>query len=301
MDSYTLRTRDWLNKYYQHMHENGVYNPHQPIYGFRAIPGPDTQVNRYVITWQLMKTLSGLEMESLLDVGCGEGYKTAMARDWFDVPVRGADLSAAACARAGEIYGVAADVVDIVNLPYRDESVDVVVCSEVLEHVPDFKQGLSELLRVSRRAVVITVPLDSPRKAKRNLERGVPHAHIHAFDRKGRDFQGFPNVETRSRAFYHTAVQRVNRLADGIRRSGDGMKLRHHLYNVLIPFVRWIIGKRCVRWLMRLDDFLANHGPGARGLTVVLVKDESVIMDSVRIIPPADIINFVVPPHRLSR
>lgn len=45
-------------------------------------------------------------------------------------------------------------------LPFRDESVDVVVSSDVLEHVPvpDRSEMLSEMIRVARREVIIAVP-----------------------------------------------------------------------------------------------------------------------------------------------
>jgi SAM-dependent methyltransferase len=49
-------------------------------------------------------------------------------------------------------------VADITRLPFEDQSFDLVVCSEVLEHVPDDTQALKELLRVAKSKVLITVP-----------------------------------------------------------------------------------------------------------------------------------------------
>ena len=42
-------------------------------------------------------------------------------------------------------------------LPYRDGQFGAVVCSEVLEHVPDFRAALREMARVAPKAL-ITVP-----------------------------------------------------------------------------------------------------------------------------------------------
>lgn len=44
------------------------------------------------------------------------------------------------------------------KLPFRDNSFDTVVCSDVLEHIGSHKQAINELLRVARKKVIITVP-----------------------------------------------------------------------------------------------------------------------------------------------
>jgi len=49
---------------------------------------------------------------------------------------------------------------DIRNLPFEDNSFDVVMACEVLEHIPfdDFEKALGELRRVSKNYVVISLP-----------------------------------------------------------------------------------------------------------------------------------------------
>lgn len=44
------------------------------------------------------------------------------------------------------------------NLPYGDNSFDTVICSDVLEHIGPHKQSVAELLRVSKKKVIITAP-----------------------------------------------------------------------------------------------------------------------------------------------
>ena len=46
------------------------------------------------------------------------------------------------------------------TLPFPANSFDLVVCSEVLEHLDDVRQAVSELTRVSARHVLISVPLE---------------------------------------------------------------------------------------------------------------------------------------------
>ncbi|MEA3489889.1 MAG: methyltransferase domain-containing protein [Candidatus Omnitrophota bacterium] len=44
------------------------------------------------------------------------------------------------------------------NLPYEDNSFDTVICSDVLEHLSYDKEAITELSRIARKKMVITVP-----------------------------------------------------------------------------------------------------------------------------------------------
>jgi ubiquinone/menaquinone biosynthesis C-methylase UbiE len=46
----------------------------------------------------------------------------------------------------------------IYNLPFENNSMDIVLCSEVLEHLEKPEKGLRELLRAARHSVVLSVP-----------------------------------------------------------------------------------------------------------------------------------------------
>jgi SAM-dependent methyltransferase len=60
-------------------------------------------------------------------------------------------------------HGVHARQADITNLPYQDKSFDVVTCCSTIEHVPDWRKALRELMRVGKRVALTTdvVPLGS--------------------------------------------------------------------------------------------------------------------------------------------
>lgn len=47
---------------------------------------------------------------------------------------------------------------DVLSLPFRSDSFDVVFCSHLLEHLDDYMAGLKELLRVARKKVVVVLP-----------------------------------------------------------------------------------------------------------------------------------------------
>jgi SAM-dependent methyltransferase len=97
----------------------------------------------------------------VLDLGCGAGRFVAALREAGADPV-GVELSAAALERArrnvpgADLRLVAADG----SLPLGHGEVDVVWCSEVLEHVPDTIAFLTEVRRVLRHGgrLLVTVP-----------------------------------------------------------------------------------------------------------------------------------------------
>jgi len=110
--------------------------------------------------------------EQVLDLGCGFG------RHAFEAYRRGAHVVAvdrsaeeleqvsglfAAMAASGEApAGTLARTVraDLLSLPFPDASFDVVIASEVLEHIPDDESAMAEIARVVRPGgrVAVTVP-----------------------------------------------------------------------------------------------------------------------------------------------
>lgn len=96
--------------------------------------------------------------DTFLDVGCGTGEYLALATG-LGAHAVGIDLSEAYCGRVTS-SGLVAVVGDGTGLPMADASCDVVLCSEVIEHVPAVlaRRCIDEITRVARRAVVVTTP-----------------------------------------------------------------------------------------------------------------------------------------------
>jgi SAM-dependent methyltransferase len=95
-----------------------------------------------------------------LDVGCAQGHFEKIAAG-FSENVFGGDYNfeklPSAKNRLGQTHFVG---INAEMLPFKSNSFDIVLCTEVLEHVPDWKLALKELQRVSRKKIIITVPLE---------------------------------------------------------------------------------------------------------------------------------------------
>ncbi len=116
--------------------------------------------------------------EKLLDIGCGSGRHTGEASRYKGATVIGADMNFSDLIETrnrlnfikncgehgGGKRGISA--ADITALPFETESFDHVICSEVMEHIPDESRAARELVRVLKPGgnLVVSVPRFLPEK-----------------------------------------------------------------------------------------------------------------------------------------
>lgn len=94
-----------------------------------------------------------------LAVGCGRGAMEKSMQDCFDVLLT--DNSKPLIKRLKEKYGEnAAEVADVLNLQFKDNSFDIIISEGLLEHFDDkdLKIVLKELSRVCKWALVLVAP-----------------------------------------------------------------------------------------------------------------------------------------------
>lgn len=117
-------------------------------------------------------------VQTILDAGCGNGAITnRLVGRW---EVLGCDLSETA------LQHVLAPtlVVDLAAIPLEDNSFDLVIASDVIEHLPAsiYDRALSEIARVSSRYVLVAIPYEELLQV---AEVSCPacdwryHAHLH--------------------------------------------------------------------------------------------------------------------------
>lgn len=130
-------------------------------------------VTRFVATLIDLAGRSGARQ--VHEVGCGEGFlSTALAGHGF--MVRGSDRSAAAIAAArGRTAGIeprpAFAITDLYDLAPEVDGADLIVCCEVMEHLPDPVRALGILARLAQPHLIMSVPREPLWRAL-NLARG---------------------------------------------------------------------------------------------------------------------------------
>ena len=165
--------------------------------------------------------------ERVLDLGCGFG------RHAFEAYRRGADVVAVdrsaaelesvealfrAMAASGEApSGSLARAVrgDLLSLPFPTASFDVVIASEVLEHIPDDEQAIAEIARVVRPGgrVAVTVPRWWPERVCWALSAG------------------YHEVEGG-----HVRIYRGDELSDRLENAGLTVTGSHHAHALHAPY-----------------------------------------------------------------
>jgi len=136
--------------------------------------------------------------DRVLDLGCGEGRHVISAYLEAEVDAVGVDLCLDDLRRTQEKYAEFAAgqspgssftlaSANALSLPFADASFDKVICSEVLEHIPDYRGALQEIDRILKPGGLFcaSVPRRWPEQLCWTLSEGyhkVPGGHLRIFN-----------------------------------------------------------------------------------------------------------------------
>lgn len=109
---------------------------------------------------QLLGIAKSLSPYSILDVGSGEGFTLAQLQgEKIGNKLEGLEYSEEAIKLGKQMFPeLNLRQGDIYHMPYADNAFDLIICSEVLEHLENPDQALQELIRVSKKYCLFSVP-----------------------------------------------------------------------------------------------------------------------------------------------
>lgn len=152
----------------------------------RFIPGEDLKEIQRI---NLVMFLSPKEnIQSVLDVGCGDGYLCHLFKEKGVKNISGVDLSETRVKYAKSKFpDIEFRQAEVYRLPFKDNSFELITAVELLEHLEDPSAAIKELKRVSNKYILITVPNNEKIQqiiCPHCLKVFLLSGHIQSFDRK---------------------------------------------------------------------------------------------------------------------
>jgi len=221
----------------------------------------------------------------VLDIGCGSGRHTAAFARCKGVQVLGADINPVDLIEAkkrlilqerlegkhGRWDLLAAS---INRLPFSDNFFDLIVCSEILEHIPDHREAVAEVVRVLKpgRDLVVSVPRFLPERicwALSREYRTTDKGHIRIYQKKELirllESSGLKKWSSHYAHSLHSPYWWLKCLLGPSRKDLPVVNLYHDL-------LTWDIMKR--PWITRFPDYLLNPILG-KSLVLYLRKEDN--------------------------
>jgi ubiquinone/menaquinone biosynthesis C-methylase UbiE len=110
---------------------------------------------------KIREELKSLHFQSFLDAGCGEGLILNSLHDLLPEKTSAFDSNSQSVRIASEkVRNCSFFVADIYHLPWNDDSYDLTLCCEVLEHLQKPEKALQELCRVTKQTLILSVPFE---------------------------------------------------------------------------------------------------------------------------------------------
>jgi len=258
------RTHDWLEEHYLRAmaglreREVDVFTPdgrplHMTPYHFQEI-----QRKLKIFRW-----LDRVRFESFIDIGSGFDVYPNRVRERYGVPAFYADMvHSMNLPYGGAEFGRLdhAVTMNLASLPFRDAAFDAVLCSEVLEHLVRPVEAIAELMRITRRVLIMTsleaLSVNRWERLRSHLRVDVRVPHVE------RNFLLLEEIE----AIFGPAVHHENLLYDpDLPASAFGSAATQEAAYGGLRDMPALVAALCRAVRTR------GHGPGAMGILVVRV------------------------------
>ncbi len=151
------------------------------------------------------------EGQTALDIGARDGFLSRMLAERY-AAVTALDLELPQF----DHPGVTCVQGDVTRLQFPDQTFDLVLCAEVLEHIPthQLRRACAELSRVTAKLLVIGVPYDQDIRVDRTTCRtcgghNPPWGHVNSFNELNLEML-FPELKVEKIAFVGEHRDRTN-------------------------------------------------------------------------------------------
>lgn len=172
--------------------------------------------------------------DRLLDMGCGEGRHAITAYMLENIESVGVDLSLKDLKTTRERFEEFKDPendkrslnISVANgqaLPFADNTFDKIICSEVLEHIPDYRSVLKEITRILKTGGVFVA----------SVPRFFPEWICWQLSDEYHAMEGG-----------HVRIFNANHLREDIQENGFRRFDKHHAHSLHVPY--WWL--KCLFW-----------------------------------------------------
>ncbi len=143
--------------------ENGIFVGN--IYDKYGSKNPFVRLIMNGFQRSLQDLVDQVAPKSIHEIGCGEGY---WVLQWIrqNIDACGSDFSAYAISIAQKqaaTLGLPEEIFkqrNIYDLAFEEDSADLIICCEVLEHLEDPEEGLATLQKVVKEYIILSVPIE---------------------------------------------------------------------------------------------------------------------------------------------
>ena len=150
--------------------------------------------------------------ESFLDIGCSEGHFVEKMKHCKKCVGIDVDEKYLENAKKRFAKGVFLKM-NATKLDFKNKEFDWILCTEVLEHIPNYKKALKEMSRVNKKFLLITIPLEKALWWNTIRKLGFPketRGHVHALIVKDIE-KNLPQYKLVKKKFIATPSQRLNK------------------------------------------------------------------------------------------
>ena len=152
-----------------------------------------------------MQMLDPKHGDQILDVGCGLGYFTDMLNSDGAV-CTGIDLDKECIEYCQRSMRGTYQVADVTKLPFKDNSFNKILCTEVLEHIEENGGVLDEIVRVTKDGGIVVASTPCSSGMFGSFFKRIGHSNVDSNSREYHYHKGYTEAELGTLLMQHNIL-----------------------------------------------------------------------------------------------